>query len=63
MQPLVGLITGSVMDWETLRHAAEILGRRSDGVLAGIDSHGLKPASERFVPIRLDGSLIFANVA
>lgn len=63
MQPLVGLIMGSVTDWETLQHAAEILGHRPDGVLAGIDSHGLKPVSERFVPIRLDGSLIFANVA
>ena len=63
MQPLVGLIMGSVSDSETLQHAAEILGHRPDGVLAGIDSHGLKPVSERFVPIRLDGSLIFANVA
>ena len=27
MQPLVGLIMGSVSDWETMRHAADVLDR------------------------------------
>lgn len=27
MKPLIGIIMGSVSDWETMRHAAEMLGR------------------------------------
>lgn len=46
-----------------MKPRAEILGRREDGVLAGLDTHGLKPLSEDVVPVRFDGSLVFANVA
>ncbi|MGN2390372.1 SulP family inorganic anion transporter [Pelomicrobium sp. G1] len=46
-----------------MKPRAEILGRRPDGVLAGIEAHGLKPVSECVVPIRFDGSLVFASVA
>lgn len=61
---LLGIgLTVVVFVVKLMKPRAEILGRRPDGVLAGIDSHGLKPVSERFVPIRFDGSLIFANVA
>lgn len=61
---LLGIgLTVVVFVVKLMKPRAEILGRRPDGVLAGIDSHGLKPVSEQFVPIRFDGSLIFANVA
>lgn len=46
-----------------MKPRAEILGLRNDGVLAGLDTHDLKPVSERFVPVRFDGSLVFASVA
>ena len=46
-----------------MKPRAEILGLRADGVLAGLDTHGLKPVSEHVVPIRFDGSLVFASVA
>ena len=46
-----------------MKPRAEILGMTADGVLAGLDTHGLKPVSESVVPIRFDGSLLFANVA
>ena len=46
-----------------MKPRAEILGRREDGVLAGLDTHGLKPVSEAVVPVRFDGSLVFASVA
>lgn len=46
-----------------MKPRAEILGLRADGVLAGLDTHGLKPVSESFVPVRFDGSLVFASVA
>jgi len=46
-----------------MKPRAEILGMREDGVLAGLDTHGLKPVSETVVPIRFDGSLVFVSVA
>lgn len=46
-----------------MKPRAEILGMTEDAVLAGLDTHGLKPVSEKVVPIRFDGSLLFANVA
>lgn len=46
-----------------MRPRAEILGRRDDGVLAGIDTHNLPPVSERYLVMRFDGSLNFVNVA
>lgn len=46
-----------------MRPRAVILGRRPDGVLAGIDTPGVQPLSETFVPIRFDDSLVFASVS
>ncbi|MEK8090781.1 SulP family inorganic anion transporter [Thermithiobacillus plumbiphilus] len=57
------LLTAVAFLFKTMKPRAEILGRREDGVLAGLDTHGLEPLSERVVPIRFDGSLVFANVA
>ncbi len=45
-----------------MRPRAEILGQHPDGVLAGMDTHGLQPISEQFVPMRFDGALTFVNV-
>jgi 5-(carboxyamino)imidazole ribonucleotide mutase len=46
MQPLVGIIMGSQSDWETLRHAAELLDR------AGV-VHETRIVSEHRTPDRL----------
>ncbi len=46
-----------------MRPRGEILSRHADGVLAGMDTHDLKPISENFVPVRFDGELTFVNVA
>lgn len=42
---------------------SEIMGIKSDGTLAGAESHDLPPISEHFVVIRFDASLVFVNVA
>ncbi len=49
--------------YKLMRPRAEICGRRADGVLAGLDTHGLEPVSPYVVPVRFDGSLVFASVA
>lgn len=61
---LVGIVL-TVADYllRLMRPRAVILGRREDGVLAGIDSPGVQPVSEHFVPIRFDDSLVFASVS
>ncbi|MDZ7804841.1 SulP family inorganic anion transporter [Thiohalophilus sp.] len=46
-----------------MRPRAEIVSRKVDGTLGGIDAHHLEPMSEFFVPVRFDGSLTFINVA
>ncbi|MFP3874148.1 MAG: SulP family inorganic anion transporter [Thiohalophilus sp.] len=46
-----------------MRPRAEIVSRKDDGTLGGIDAHHLEPISEFFVPVRFDGSLTFINVA
>ncbi|MFW6350321.1 MAG: SulP family inorganic anion transporter [Thiohalospira sp.] len=48
---------------QTMRPRAEIVARRPDGSLGGIEAHGLEPMSQEFVPVRFDGSLSFINVA
>jgi len=45
-----------------MRPRGEILSQHPDGVLAGMDTHDLKPMSEHFVPVRFDGGLTFVNV-
>ncbi|MDY6980179.1 MAG: SulP family inorganic anion transporter [Pseudomonadota bacterium] len=46
-----------------MRPRAEIVSRKEDGTLGGIEAHKLAPMSEYFVPVRFDGSLTFINVA
>ena len=47
----------------TMRPRADIVARKPDGTLGGLRTHGLKPVSCHFVPVRFDGSLTFINVA
>ncbi len=47
----------------TMKPRVEVVSRKADGTLGGIRAHHLKPISERFVPVRFDGSLTFINVA
>jgi len=48
---------------QTMKPRSEIVGRKPDGTLGGIQAHSLKPMSQKFVPVRFDGSLTFINVA
>ena len=47
----------------SMKPRSEILGRMSDGSLAGAISHDLAPVSEDFVVLRFDSSLVFINAA
>jgi len=61
---LVGVVlTVGLFLLRSMRPRAEVLGRHPDGVLGGIDTHGLPAISEHFVVLRFDGSLNFVNVA
>ena len=46
-----------------MRPRGEILGQHPDGVLGGLDTHGLAPISQKVVPVRFDGELTFVNVS
>jgi sulfate permease, SulP family len=46
-----------------MRPRGEILGQHPDGVLGGLDTHGLEPISHNVVPVRFDGELTFVNVS
>ncbi len=46
-----------------MRPRGEILGQHPDGVLGGLDTHGLAPISRTVVPVRFDGELTFVNVS
>ena len=46
-----------------MRPRGEILGQHPDGVLGGLDTHGLEPISRNVVPVRFDGELTFVNVS
>ena len=60
---LIGVaLTVTALLFKVMKPRGEILALGEDGVLAGLDTHGLKPVSETFVPIRFDGSLVFASV-
>ncbi len=64
----LGILTGALIAIVLLLHRrmrprGEILGQHPDGVLAGLDTHKLKPISEKFVPVRFDGELTFVNVS
>lgn len=63
-----GVLVGVVLTILVFLHGvmqprAEILGRTSDGVLAGAASHDLAPISEKYVVMRFDASLVFINAA
>jgi MFS superfamily sulfate permease-like transporter len=61
---LVGVaLTVGLLLLRSMHPRAEVIGRHPDGVLGGIDTHGLPAISEHFVVIRFDGSLNFVNVA
>ncbi len=47
----------------TMKPRADIVARKPDGTLGGIQANRLTPMSELFVPVRFDGSLTFVNVA
>ena len=47
----------------TMKPRSEVLGRRSDGALAGAATHDLAPISEDYVVMRFDDSLVFINAA
>lgn len=63
-----GILLGVIMTIlhfliKTMKPRAEVVSRKPDGTLGGIQAHQLKPISEKFVPVRFDGSLTFVNVA
>ncbi len=47
----------------TMSPRSEVMGRTSEGVLAGAASNDLAPISEDFVVLRFDASLVFINAA
>lgn len=47
----------------TMRPRAEILGRKADGTLGGVATHGIEPLGRNFVAVRFDGSLNFVNAS
>ncbi len=63
-----GIMVGIVLTMvffvlRVMKPRSEVLGLGPDGILTGIKAHDLPPVSERFVPIRFDGAIMFANVA
>jgi len=46
-----------------MKPRSEVLGRKSNGSLAGAISHDLPPISENYVVMRFDSSLVFINAA
>ena len=64
----MGILTGAVVAialflHRRMRPRGEILGQHPDGVLGGLDTHGLAPISQAVVPVRFDGELTFVNVS
>lgn len=47
----------------TMSPRSEVLGRTSDGLLAGAATHDLAPISEQYIVLRFDASLVFINAA
>ena len=61
---LVGVVLTILMFLAgTMSPRSEVMGRTSDGVLAGAASHDLAPISEHYVVLRFDASLVFINAA
>jgi len=64
----MGILLGAVVAialflHRRMRPRCEILGQHPDGVLGGLDTHGLAPLSQNVVPVRFDGELTFVNVS
>ncbi len=64
----MGILSGAVVAialflHRRMRPRGEILGQHPDGVLGGLDTHGLEPISRNVVPVRFDGELTFVNVS
>lgn len=47
----------------TMSPRSEVMGRTTEGVLAGAATHNLAPISEDYVVLRFDASLVFINAA
>lgn len=47
----------------TMSPRSEVMGRTSEGILAGASTHDLAPISENYVVLRFDASLVFINAA
>ncbi|MHB1051709.1 MAG: SulP family inorganic anion transporter [Thiobacillus sp.] len=47
----------------TMSPRSEVMGRTTDGILAGAATHDLAPISENYVVLRFDASLVFINAA
>lgn len=61
---LVGVVLTILMFLAgTMSPRSEVMGRTSDGVLAGAATHDLAPISENYVVMRFDASLVFINAA
>ncbi|MBT9568736.1 MAG: STAS domain-containing protein [Thiobacillus sp.] len=61
---LVGVVLTILMFLAgTMSPRSEVMGRTSDGVLAGAATHDLAPISEDYVVMRFDASLVFINAA
>lgn len=61
---LVGVVLTILMFLAgTMSPRSEVMGRTSEGVLAGAATHDLAPISEDYVVLRFDASLVFINAA
>ncbi|HEY9099432.1 MAG TPA: SulP family inorganic anion transporter [Thiobacillus sp.] len=61
---LVGVVLTILMFLAgTMSPRSEVMGRTSDGILAGAATHDLAPISEDYVVLRFDASLVFINAA
>lgn len=61
---LVGVVLTILMFLAgTMSPRSEVMGRTSEGILAGAATHDLAPISEDYVVLRFDASLVFINAA
>lgn len=61
---LIGMaLTAALFLLRTMKPRAAVLGRKTDGTMAGIDANAIEPLGQHFVAMRFDRSLIYLNVA
>ncbi len=63
-----GIMVGIVLTMiffvlRVMKPRTEVLGLGEDGMLTGVKAHNLPPVSQKFIPIRFDGAIMFANIA